>query len=1112
MAKVFLSHSSKDRELADAIRAKIGTRHDLFLDHDPEAGIQPGAEWERTLYERLQWADAVICVVTQHHIDSRWCFAEVAIAKAQGRLLLPLAAEAGVRHPLLEPSQGVDYATDAKTAMDRIIQRLATLDAAGGLAWDSTRPAFPGLAAFDTDDRPMFFGRDAQVARLAADLRSRDVQREPRAVVVIGASGSGKSSLVRAGLVPRLLDDASWWRVRPIMPGRNPMAVMAAEFARARKEVGLAPDLQRMTDILSQGTGEFDGIARELLVSAPGECRRLLLVVDQLEEIFTRASDADRVRFLTVLADAASNPDGAVVVVATLRSEFLTHLLKAPEAAPLRHRPFGLPPLGQENLEEVISLPARKAGITFAEDLVRRLVQDTGTGEALPLLAFTLARLVVEGVQAGEHIGVDRYWRIGGVQGAVNSQAENALAAAIKAARCTELEVMNALLAFVTLDDTGKPTRRRRRRDDLDAMAAAVAAAFVEARLITSDTDDDGTVLGVVHETLFSAWPRLVEAIKAAAADLRLRRSLERDSAEWEREGKPPSLWWHGERLARARTLVQLQRDLGPQALAFVSASAQAEEEALRRESEMLADRVVGANLPASDSELALLYLLAAADGYAITPDVVATLRRTLALHRLVGRVGPFDRRALSAAIADDGQRVAVADLGTNEDVRPSTRPTAPRPAGVVNLTVWHLGEAASRLTVPIAGRDVTAMAWSRDGASILVGVDTRVVWLDGASGAVRRMIKVGMPVVSLDLARNNLQLLVEMRGDQLRLIREIEDWLVPLVPPEAGEIRRLFGEAPAAISPPSRFSHLIPCPYASRLLDLEGDTLDVWAADPVDHPVELKATELGEVSWLLIPEIPRPSALLAGGPGGRIRCSGSPLRLLDTVSGVERLLPWGSAMAASFSGDGRRLALASRTRLAIFDVSTAGLVTEFGRHSDEEGDVYSSVSLNHDGTALASGSLGGGRSKLWTVETGQAGIHIGARSVAFSADGNFIGAATSFACFVFNPRTGERIELGNTAASSFVFAPDRSAVVAVEENGATEFSLPDANVAAHYPGPIEAIAFTLDSHHVLTRIDGRIQRWPDRTPEAVITRARAAVFRKLNEEERSRFELRRAD
>ena len=724
MAKVFLSHSSKDAALANAVHTSLADlHHETFLDHDPGDGIDPGADWEGTLYERLQWADALVCVVTDSYITSLWCSIEVAIAKAQGRRIVPLAAQSGLRHPLLKATQHLRYGDDAAGALARLAGYLAAIDAGGGVAWNPQRAVFPGLVAFDTDDRAVFFGRDREVRDVVKEIRARVGQRQPRALIVVGASGSGKSSLVRAGVIPGLLDDPAWWRLQPIMPGDAPFVALAEALARGRKEVGLSPDLNA---VAAQLPGGLTAAAREILLSAPGDRQRLLITIDQMEELFTRGNDSDRHAFLTMLAKGASEAEGPVSVVATMRSEFLGELLRAPEGQLLRERPFLLAPMDAEHLEDVIAKPAQKAQIGFDPILIRRLVTDTGSGEALPLLAFTLARLV-DGLGPGDRVDLARYEASGGVRRSVEIQAEAALARAQTAAACTEAEALATLMAFVTLDEAGRPARRRRRRADFPAAAHAIVTAFEQARLLTSHTDDGVEFVSVSHETLFTAWDRMAQSIAAAAATLKLRRDLEHAAAEWDHAGRSPAFFWRGERLVLAQQLLKGESDLGAGERAFVLESAAAALEEARRESTILADRVESNGLIERDPELALLYLLAAVDEYAVTPSVVAGIRRALAAQRVVARVGPLERRILFAMVSDDTELMAIADLGTNREVRPSTRWQPKPPIGDVQLTVWRIEDGQQLSATALHGRDVLGIAWSRDRRVLAVAIDTRV-------------------------------------------------------------------------------------------------------------------------------------------------------------------------------------------------------------------------------------------------------------------------------------------------------------------------------------------------------------------------------------------------
>ena len=222
MAKVFVSHASEDLGFAEEVHAwLVDDGHEVFLDRDLRDGIGVGEDWEQRLYERLRWADAVVCVVTSAYVASQWCTAEVAIARSRGSRLLPVLAESGVTHPLLKSFQYADATRNGSAARARLAEALRRVDQTGGLGWPDERSPFPGLRPFDTDERMVFFGRGDEVARLAALLRSPAERVEASALLVVGPSGCGKSSLVRAGLIPAMAAEPDWWTVAGVRAGRR---------------------------------------------------------------------------------------------------------------------------------------------------------------------------------------------------------------------------------------------------------------------------------------------------------------------------------------------------------------------------------------------------------------------------------------------------------------------------------------------------------------------------------------------------------------------------------------------------------------------------------------------------------------------------------------------------------------------------------------------------------------------------------------------------------------------------------------------------------------------------------------------------------------------------
>ena len=455
----------------------------------------------------------MVCLVTSAYVSSPWCSAEVGIAQSRGSRLLPVRAEPDVRHPLLGSVQtpGHHISGDGVGARAKLTAVLRQLDVVGGSGWPDDRSPFPGLRPFNTDEDRAFFGRTREIEQLAKLLRSPAERAEGAVLLVVGPSGCGKSSLVRAGVLPMMAGEPGWLTVPPILPGTQPVAVLIRELAATAHDCGVGCSVAEISRRLDEGgLAEF---ADDLLLAGPGPRRtHLLIVVDQFEELLTQAGSTERARFAGLLGPALVGP---VQVVATLRSEFLDHLLVSPELSGLAKRVHALQPLHREALRAVVEGPARLAGIGVDEDLVARLVDDTDSGEALPLLAYTLAELA-DGVGRGGRLLASRYEQLDGVQGALARQADVALAEAMRVSGRDRDQVVKELLRLVTVDEQGRPTRWRVRLDELPDPVAAEVDAFVARRLLTTDRNNGQVMVGVAHEAFLSAWPPLAEAIAAA--------------------------------------------------------------------------------------------------------------------------------------------------------------------------------------------------------------------------------------------------------------------------------------------------------------------------------------------------------------------------------------------------------------------------------------------------------------------------------------------------------------------------------------------------------------------------------------------------------------------
>src|SRR5687767_3401963 len=238
MASVFVSHSSRDRSVTERVaeRLRAAGFAALFVDFDPEKGIPAGRNWERELYAQLRKTDAVVFLASEASVASRWCFAELSLARSLGRPVFPLRLQPGVGLPLLADVQWTDLTDPPEEGLGRLVAglRSAGLDPADSFAWDPDRSPYPGLVPFAPEDAAVFFGRQPETHRLM-ELLTPTLQHGPgRFIAVVGPSGSGKSSLLHAGLLPRLARQPERWLVvPPLRPGRQPTAALAGSLARA---------------------------------------------------------------------------------------------------------------------------------------------------------------------------------------------------------------------------------------------------------------------------------------------------------------------------------------------------------------------------------------------------------------------------------------------------------------------------------------------------------------------------------------------------------------------------------------------------------------------------------------------------------------------------------------------------------------------------------------------------------------------------------------------------------------------------------------------------------------------------------------------------------------
>ncbi len=330
MPAIFISHSSLDPKPADDIKSVLaGLGSDrVFLDFDKVTGIGAGQSWEKRLYEELARCHAVVLILTPNWLASKWCFAELQQARALGKVILPIVISPLGDGYVLPDIQAVDLIDWKQDGLARLAQRLQAItnELARGFRLDPSRPPYPGIHAFEAEDAAIYFGRDDETRAIIEKLDARLTQGGARFLMVIGASGAGKSSLLRAGVLPQLARRRSHWLLMPVMrPEKAPLESFAKALAQP---LGRENDWRALYDDLNgpNAAGRIERIVQDLRVG-DGRAATILLPIDQFEELFTIADASERASLLALLAAILDPARGLpLMLIATGRADVLQGL------------------------------------------------------------------------------------------------------------------------------------------------------------------------------------------------------------------------------------------------------------------------------------------------------------------------------------------------------------------------------------------------------------------------------------------------------------------------------------------------------------------------------------------------------------------------------------------------------------------------------------------------------------------------------------------------------------------------------------------------------------------------------------------------------------------
>jgi WD40 repeat protein/DNA-binding SARP family transcriptional activator/energy-coupling factor transporter ATP-binding protein EcfA2 len=809
------------------------------------------------------------------------------------------------------------------------------------------RNPYKGLRAFGEADAADFFGREQLTQALVERIR------EERFLAVVGPSGSGKSSVVLAGLVPALragaVPGSAGWAIVVTTSGPYPLEELEAGLLR----VAVNPPPSLMEQLAADELGLLRAVKRVL----PAGDSELVLVVDQLEELFTLVEDEPRrAHFLSILERAVRDPHSRLRVVATLRADFFDRpLVYRGFADLLRGRVETVLPLSPEELEQAIAGPARSVGVALEEGLVTRIVSDVvDEPGALPLLQYALTELHER--RDGATLTGPAYEAIGGISGALAQRAETLCGGMGPDGQDA---VRQLFLRLVTLGDSAD-TRRRVERAELDSLdvdrgqLALAIDAFGAARLLSFDRDPrtQAPTVEVAHEALLAEWTRLQEWIAAARDNLRAHRRLSAAGQEWLEAGRDPSMLLRGAQLVRFElwaaesdlAQTELEREYLEASLAARRAELDAEE--ARRAHETALERRSVLRLRALVGVLAVAALVAAG------LTIFAFDRSATSKHQT--RVATA-RQLAAASVANldvDPELsilLALRAVETNPGGAPKALPEA--------VDALHQAVEASRALTTIRSPETSVVAFSPDGRRLVTAGSAAgdrasqkaYVW-DAGSG--RRIVSLRGGKAAADY--------VAYSPDGARIATASEDGATSIWDARSG--RRLFvlpDPGTAGTSPAVAFS-----PDGARLATADqAGQLHVWDLDD-RRPVRTirGAHAFCGIAWSA-------DGTLVG--AGECGSSDTPRarawevdtgRLVFSSSAQD-----GAVLALAFSPDSRAVATGGIDGVVrVWKRTTGRLVTELKGHTG----AVLAVAYSPDGKEIASSSTDA-TSRLWEAASG---------------------------------------------------------------------------------------------------------------------------------------------
>lgn len=845
---------------------------------------------------------------------------------------------------------------------------------------------YKGLRPFQEADASDFFGRDSLIQVMLQNLGDSDTPKS-NLMILVGPSGSGKSSAVKAGLIPALRHDAlpnsSKWFFTEMVPGTHPMEELEAALLR----VAVNPPDSLLTQLQEDERGLLRAVKRVLPSDDDIE---LLLYIDQFEELFTQTEDEQvRLRFLSTLAAVASQTRSRLRIVISLRADFYDR--------PLMYNEFGVLvrtcsrvvlPLSDEELRMAITGPAERVGVTVARELVAKIISDVRAQPGmLPLLQYALTELFE--FRTGRVLELETYLERGGVQGALARRADdiyNSLDADAKEA------TRQVFLRLVTLGEGVDDTRRRALRSALESVSDVVEQVimkFGNARLLTFDRDNDTRepTVEVAHEALIREWGRLREWLDGSREDLRMQRRLTNAARDWRNANEDPSYLATGFRLTQFEQWINNTNvSLTLQEALYFNASieqrkAQEAAEAARMAREAkLEER--------SRNILRVLFIVAV-----VAAGVSTVLAFNARSAQQRAELREEQNRSLNLAT---GAQLALADDDTDQAIilaLAAATQTDDPPTQVLRSLSEAVLAPGTRRVYPDQSGNITAVAFSFDGTRILsASDDSTLVLHDRRTGAVL-----------LDIDRHDGAVTdVALDGRGSRALSGGADGRVLMWNLRDGSLAREF------------IGHSSPVNAVAF-----SPTADIVAAGAADGSIILWDTQSGEIVQRLEDGHNGAITDLGFAPDGdRIVTAGDDARMVSWfVATGERARVYlghsGRINRISISADGSLIASAAAVDNAVFiwDFDNGTIRRRLVGHADQPWDVAFGPNNDRIVTASQDGSV-----RIWDGSTGEPiarylGHNAGVTAVAFSPDGlNILSGAQSGELRLWDIKSGAEL------------------------------------------------------------------------------------------------------